>query len=98
VTDPNKAKERVVVINDDPTLLLLIAKKVAEKEVFANPPQQSDYIAMWKDANGDRPVESASPFQRLMSLITRIQKAAVRPLGLVNRRPDHFRRIDDSEL
>lgn len=98
VMDPNKAKERVVVINDDPTLLLLIAKKIADADIFANPPQQSDYLAMWKEANGDRPAAGSSQFRRVMSLITRMQKAAARPLGLVSRRPDHFRRIDDTEL
>lgn len=98
VTDPNKAKERVVVINDDPALLLVIAKKIADADIFANPPQQSDYLAMWEAANGERPAASGSQFKRVMSLITRIQKAAVRPLGLVSRRPDHFRRIDDNEL
>ena len=98
VTDPNKVKERVVVINDEPTLLLLIAKKIAVVEIFANPPQQSDYLAMWKAANGDRVVANGSTFKRAISLLTRIQKAAARPFGLVSRRPDHFRRIDDDEL
>jgi hypothetical protein len=98
VADPNKVKERVVVINDDPALLLVIAKKITAADIFANPPQQSDYLAMWEAANGDRPVANGSQFKRVISLITRIQKAAVRPLGLVSRRPDHFRRIDDNEL
>src|SRR5829696_795835 len=41
VPDPDTLKERVTLINEEPSLLLVIAKKVAEAEIFATTPQQS---------------------------------------------------------
>ena len=49
VTDPAKIGKRVQLVNNRPTLLLIEARRVAEKPIFANTPQQSDYVPMWKN-------------------------------------------------
>lgn len=53
VADPDKIKERVVLANKEPTYLLIIAKKIASVEIFATPPQQSDYVELWNSAGGN---------------------------------------------
>jgi hypothetical protein len=47
VTDPVVAKSRVTLVNNSPTYLMVMARKLEEKLVFANTPQQSDYQALW---------------------------------------------------
>ena len=61
VADPGAIKERVSLINTEPTFLLVLAKKVASVQIFAAPPQQSDYVALWqandtKEESGTIPV------------------------------------------
>jgi len=48
MADPDVIKERVSLVNAQPTNLLVLAEKVASVKVFAAPPQQSDYVALWK--------------------------------------------------
>lgn len=48
VADPDAIKERVSLVNSQQTNLLVIAEKVASVQIFAAPPQQSDYVALWK--------------------------------------------------
>jgi hypothetical protein len=47
VADPAAVGERVSFINSQPATLLVLAEKVASVEVFASPPQQSDYATLW---------------------------------------------------
>ncbi|MBC7947581.1 MAG: hypothetical protein H7Y42_06855 [Chitinophagaceae bacterium] len=47
VQDPHKAKSRVLLTNSNPTYLMVIAEKKAERPIFQKPPQQSDYQAVW---------------------------------------------------
>ena len=47
VVDPEKVGRRVELCNASPTYILTIAKRTAIKDVFAKPPQQSDYVAAW---------------------------------------------------
>jgi hypothetical protein len=53
VTDPNEVGARVELCNSRPTYILTIAQRIARTEIFAIPPQQSDYVAQWRD--GDEP-------------------------------------------
>lgn len=50
VSDPDSVRQRVELCNTTPTYILTIARKVSEREVFANPPLQSDYSARWDRA------------------------------------------------
>src|SRR5207253_612765 len=49
VTDPAKLRRRVTLVNNRPALLLIEARRVAEKPLFATTPQQSDYFALWQN-------------------------------------------------
>jgi hypothetical protein len=48
VADPDAIKERVSLVNAHATTLLVLAAKVASVQIFTSPPQQSDYVALWK--------------------------------------------------
>lgn len=48
VADPDAIKERVSLVNVHATNLLVLAEKVASVQIFSAPPQQSDYVALWK--------------------------------------------------
>jgi hypothetical protein len=47
VTDPDEIKQRVEFCNSFSTYILTIARKLADVEIFAQSPQQSDYVAAW---------------------------------------------------
>jgi hypothetical protein len=47
--DPDQVRRRVELCNARPTYILTIARKLAEAEVFATTPQQSDYVGVWTD-------------------------------------------------
>jgi SAM-dependent methyltransferase len=49
VADPKAVRSRVQLINDRPVLLFILARKVAQCEIFTKTPLQSDYVAAWKD-------------------------------------------------
>src|SRR5262249_11842923 len=48
VSDPEEMQARVELCNSVPTYIMTIAKRVALAEIFAQPPQQSDYAAIWR--------------------------------------------------
>lgn len=45
--DPQEIGERVELINGRPTYLLVHAERIADVPMFAAPPQQADYSALW---------------------------------------------------
>jgi SAM-dependent methyltransferase len=49
VHDPEKIKSRVTFKNKHETYIIVIAKKIANTEIFKNTPQQSDYVECWKN-------------------------------------------------
>jgi hypothetical protein len=51
VADPEAIRERVSLVNAQPTSLLVLAEKVESVQIFAAPPQQSDYVALWKSSD-----------------------------------------------
>ncbi|MHB0972740.1 MAG: hypothetical protein ACYC0P_00665 [Thiobacillus sp.] len=48
--DPRVIGRRVTLCNSTPTYLLVLARRIAERPIFAKPPQQSDYLAQWEGA------------------------------------------------
>jgi hypothetical protein len=46
--DPQEIGERVELINGRPTYMMVHAEKVADVPLFAQPPQQADYSALWR--------------------------------------------------
>lgn len=47
VSDPQKIRERVELITFSPVQMMIQARRVAIKPIFAQAPQQSDYTVMW---------------------------------------------------
>jgi hypothetical protein len=47
-SDPEQVRSRVVLENRRPVYLIAWGKKVASLPVFAEPPQQSDYVSAWR--------------------------------------------------
>jgi len=53
VKSPKEVKDRVLLVNDQPVYLLVIAKKIAKVNIFETIPQQSDYLSIWQSAGSD---------------------------------------------
>jgi hypothetical protein len=70
--DPDTVNRRVEFINDRPTYILVQARRLAEKEVFRKPPQQSDYVSAWSAENGP-PVPVAAPHQSLRRFVRNLE-------------------------
>ncbi len=101
VADPRNVRQRVQIINESPTMLLVIARKVKTVEIFRSMPQQSDYVAVWTDGDSpDRfgpraPSGAISKLSRIPSaVIRRIRLKIDRKTGMLNRRPQHFKKVD----
>jgi len=47
VLDPKIVKGRVMLVNNNPTFLMVLAEKVTDTKIFAATPQQSDYVTLW---------------------------------------------------
>ena len=71
VKSPLSVKERITLINSDPTYLLVIAIRVARNPVFKSPPQQSDYVAIWNQHKSpeDESISSAENESKLVKFI-----------------------------
>ncbi len=101
VADPKTLKERVTLVNEYPTMLLIIARKISTVEIFSHHPQQSDYQSAW---NGDISSIPSCPrgSKSLSSKIGRIPAAIFRRIklrvdrrtGVLNKRGSHFKKID----
>jgi len=51
VVDPNTVHQRVCLVSSTPILLIIEAKRIADKPIFAEYPQQSDYVVVWNKFN-----------------------------------------------
>jgi hypothetical protein len=55
ISDPDEVRSRVELCNSLPTYVLTIAQRVRACEIFARPPQQSDYASLWGGSSRGRP-------------------------------------------
>lgn len=105
VSDPDAIKERVTLINDHPSLMLIIAKKIKTVEIFKEFPQQSDYVARWQKGDGDnyqklngngggQNLTLDKIFRIPLSVLRRTQTKLNHRFGMLNRRPKHFKKIN----
>lgn len=102
ISDPDTVRERVVLVNEEPTMLLVIARRNEVKDVFSRPPQQSDYFAIWSthekgDEVGVAGLDSMkrSGFSRIFyGGWKKIQRAVNRYVGMLGSRKTHFKKID----
>ena len=61
VADPAKVGRRVQLVNNRPALLLIEARKTAEKPIFAKTPMQSDYVPVWENSKSQMPTAAQRP-------------------------------------
>ena len=69
VADPKEVNSRIMLVNNHPLSLMLIAEKLEEKEIFENVPQQSDYSSTWesyKSLAANRKMEKESNLKFLL--------------------------------
>lgn len=69
VSDPDQVHERVELCNNSPTYLITIAKRISNPIIFAKPPQQSDYSALWgQNATEERNLMSDTAINRIKTM------------------------------
>ena len=51
VKDPKIIKSRVTFKNNSETYIIVIAKKMEQKNIFSSMPQQNDYVEIWNSRN-----------------------------------------------
>jgi hypothetical protein len=103
VTDPEVVKERVILVNDQPTMLLIRAKKIRETEINLSTPYQSDYSAIWESSNGAASSVSSARTHRSLaarlasapaSLLKRASIGLKHSRGMLAKRQKHFKKFD----
>jgi len=67
VKSPKEVKNRVLLVNDQPVYLLVVAKKIAKVNIFDTIPQQSDYLSVWQSTGSD-----STPSKLLNNRVNRI--------------------------
>ena len=89
--DPREIRRRVELVNHRPTFIVTLAKRLARADIFASPPQQSDYAVAWKQGDGDDPgAAPQAPAPRaggLRRLVPRPVKDALKGVGRAVRGP-----------
>lgn len=107
VADPDTVKNRVVLVNDQPSLMLIMAKKIREVEIFKDFPQQSDYVARWKNEQPDKHTELNGygavrklDLKRVLgipaAIVRRAQTKLNHRFGMLKRQTKHFKKTDIS--
>ncbi|MBS1634828.1 MAG: class I SAM-dependent methyltransferase [Bacteroidetes bacterium] len=54
VSDPKAIKERVVLVNNTPTYILVLAEKTGSFGAFKEMPHQSDYVSTWINSGSEQ--------------------------------------------
>lgn len=67
VVDPIEVHGRVQLVNDAPTTIMVHAERTHLAEIFATPPQQSDYVSTWEEASQE--LDPAASDGRLKSAL-----------------------------
>jgi SAM-dependent methyltransferase len=60
VADPRQVKDRVLLVNNEPVLLFIQARRVRLVEPLQTPPQQSDYVGQWAVGTAPQPLRQSS--------------------------------------
>lgn len=70
VTDPERVKRRVTLVNQYPTLMMTCAERIAARPIFERTPQQSDYTVAWRASGpAETPAARAVPARRDTALV-----------------------------
>jgi hypothetical protein len=76
VRDPKALGGRVTLTNVTQLYLLVIARRTHKVEIFARPPQQSDYVTLWNRATGTETATSSAIRRMRTSLTAFLQRTA----------------------
>jgi hypothetical protein len=60
VSDPDEIKQRVLLVNNMPTNLMIIAERTHSCSIFSNIPQQSDYTKRWEEVSHGQVINNTS--------------------------------------
>ena len=103
--DPAEVHSRVELRNSLPTYIMALAQRASEAKVFAIPPQQSDYEALWAAQRKDgKPIAlSSAAWRRRAPAFLRRTWRRIRSRGFFVRRrkefnPSHYHRIAERNL
>jgi hypothetical protein len=75
VVDPDEVRHRVGLLSKKPVMMMVEAKKICDAQMFATPPLQSDYVAVWDTPVGDG---TMSPLERTVRRSVRALPIALR--------------------
>jgi hypothetical protein len=88
VKNPRDVSSRVTLCNSVPTLLLIVAKRIARRRIFATPPQQSDYTVIWRklssatakepQADADFPLSGPLLIRLMKNVLPRVLRQRVK--------------------
>ena len=87
VSDPEKIRQRVEVVNTLPLHIWVEARRITVKPVFASVPQQSDYTPRWEPETKPAVVyqPDRSPLSRMLPGVARVFNVAKNGLTLLHR-------------
>jgi hypothetical protein len=107
VQDPKEVKERVELCNGVSTYIMTIAKRISTVEIFAKPPQQSDFVLAWTGQTKAKTPPSRlqrfrrkyipTPIRRFPKLVWDLFRAPFRRPRAPFDRP-YYRRVPDAEV
>jgi hypothetical protein len=96
VADPEKTQARVELCNSHPTYILTIARRTSIKEIFAQPPQQSDYIKEWTgSAKGERRIFQSPKRPLIQRALGRLKRIFAGPSAYD---PRYYRRLAEEQV
>ncbi len=106
VRDPAEVRRRVVLCNRVPTLMMTVARRVAVVEIFASPPQQSDYVVAWDRGAASRRrrgqlrdwLRRTMPRPVRQTLSSALERSRSEKRKLTTFRRAYYRRIDEDAL
>jgi hypothetical protein len=88
--DPAQIRRRGTLVNDCPTLIFVLARKIASAVPFQKTPQQSDYVAAWTSADVPMPGATGRFALRLRQAAKGILPPVVRRLLFPPYKPEFF--------
>lgn len=71
VRDPAEIRQRVTLINDRSVILMVLAQKTSREAIFAQTPQQSDFVAQWQSGPISNPLRQSNQASKLVSYLKR---------------------------